>query len=90
MDHGIRFVWPAGQRPYFLLSNGQRVDLIVEGKIPCLTLSGRGALGQWMCAAAAGKPVIPGRWRCATSGAETFLGDVESAGGPPPQSVQSR
>eukprot|EP00959_Pyramimonas_sp_CCMP1952_P114229 2388342-Pyramimonas_sp.AAC.1 len=50
MDHGFSFVWPAGQRPYLLLPNGHRVDLVVEGKIPYLALSGREALGQWMCA----------------------------------------
>ena len=29
MDHGFSFFWPAGQRPYLLLPNGQRVDLAV-------------------------------------------------------------
>eukprot|EP00959_Pyramimonas_sp_CCMP1952_P107507 2247542-Pyramimonas_sp.AAC.1 len=43
-----------------------------------------------MCAAAAGKPATPERWCCVTSGAKTFLSDVESAGGPPPHSIQSR
>eukprot|EP00959_Pyramimonas_sp_CCMP1952_P373195 7815573-Pyramimonas_sp.AAC.1 len=46
MDRGFPFSWPAGQRPYLLLPNGQRVDLIVEGKIPYMTLSGKEALGQ--------------------------------------------
>eukprot|EP00959_Pyramimonas_sp_CCMP1952_P001199 23932-Pyramimonas_sp.AAC.1 len=54
MDHGFSFSRPAGQRPYLLLSNGQRVDLADEGKMPYLTLSGKEALGQWMCAVAAG------------------------------------
>eukprot|EP00959_Pyramimonas_sp_CCMP1952_P113710 2377015-Pyramimonas_sp.AAC.1 len=50
MDRGCSFFWPAGQRPYLLLPNGQRVDLAAEGKIPYLTLSGKEALGQRMCA----------------------------------------
>eukprot|EP00959_Pyramimonas_sp_CCMP1952_P441750 9248243-Pyramimonas_sp.AAC.1 len=50
MDHGFSFFWPTGRRPYLLLPSGQRVDLIVEGEIPYLTLSGKEALGQWMCA----------------------------------------
>eukprot|EP00959_Pyramimonas_sp_CCMP1952_P023089 485603-Pyramimonas_sp.AAC.1 len=52
MDHGFSFFWPAGQRPCLLMPNGQRVDLAVEGKIPYLPLSGKEALGQWMCEAA--------------------------------------
>eukprot|EP00959_Pyramimonas_sp_CCMP1952_P416203 8720228-Pyramimonas_sp.AAC.1 len=90
MHRGFSFVWPAGQRPYLLLPDGHRVDLIVEGKVPYLTLSGREALGQLMCAAAAGKPAAPERWRCVTSGAKTLLDDVEFAGAPPPHSIQSR
>eukprot|EP00959_Pyramimonas_sp_CCMP1952_P396661 8310988-Pyramimonas_sp.AAC.1 len=43
-----------------------------------------------MCAVAAGEPATPERWCCVTSGAKTFLDDVEYAGGPPPQSIQSR
>eukprot|EP00959_Pyramimonas_sp_CCMP1952_P465366 9488169-Pyramimonas_sp.AAC.1 len=54
MDRGFSFFWPAGQKPYLLLPNGQRVDLTVEGKIPYLTLSRKEALGQWMCAVAVG------------------------------------
>eukprot|EP00959_Pyramimonas_sp_CCMP1952_P074738 1561539-Pyramimonas_sp.AAC.1 len=69
MDDGFSFVWPAGQGPYSLLPNGHGVDLIVEGKIPYWALSGREALGQWMCAAAAGKPATPERWCRVASGA---------------------
>eukprot|EP00959_Pyramimonas_sp_CCMP1952_P307496 6436339-Pyramimonas_sp.AAC.1 len=58
--------------------------------MPYLTPSGREALGQWTCAVAAGQTVIPERWCCVTSGAATLLDDVESAGGSPPRSVQSR
>eukprot|EP00959_Pyramimonas_sp_CCMP1952_P269407 5632017-Pyramimonas_sp.AAC.1 len=54
MDHGFSFFWPAGRGPCLLLPNGQRVDLIVEGKIPYFTISGKEALGQWMRAVAAG------------------------------------
>eukprot|EP00959_Pyramimonas_sp_CCMP1952_P009879 205653-Pyramimonas_sp.AAC.1 len=61
MDHGFSFVWPAGQRPYLLLPSGRRVDLIAEGKILYLTLSGREAPGQWMRAVPAGQPVAPER-----------------------------
>eukprot|EP00959_Pyramimonas_sp_CCMP1952_P026046 546707-Pyramimonas_sp.AAC.1 len=43
MDRGFSFVWPAGQRPCLLLSNGHRVDLIVEGKIPFDLIWQRGA-----------------------------------------------
>eukprot|EP00959_Pyramimonas_sp_CCMP1952_P044366 927147-Pyramimonas_sp.AAC.1 len=43
-----------------------------------------------MCAAAAGEPATPERWCCVTSRAKTFLDDVESPGGPPPHSIQSR
>eukprot|EP00959_Pyramimonas_sp_CCMP1952_P348939 7311067-Pyramimonas_sp.AAC.1 len=59
MDRGFSFFWPAGRMPYLLLPNGQRVDLIVECKIPYLTLSGKEALGQWMCAVAAGEGEPP-------------------------------
>eukprot|EP00959_Pyramimonas_sp_CCMP1952_P356338 7462411-Pyramimonas_sp.AAC.1 len=65
------------------MPSGRRVDLIVEGKIPYSTLSGREALGQWMCAVAAGQPVTLERWCCVTSGAKTFLDDVD-------RSIQSR
>eukprot|EP00959_Pyramimonas_sp_CCMP1952_P333292 6978839-Pyramimonas_sp.AAC.1 len=84
MDHGFNIVRPTGQRPYLLLPNGHRVDLIVEGNIQYLTLSGREALGQRMCAVAARKPAAPERRCCATPGAKTFLDDVEYAGGLPP------
>eukprot|EP00959_Pyramimonas_sp_CCMP1952_P190056 3976090-Pyramimonas_sp.AAC.1 len=58
MDRGFSFFWPAGQ-PCLLLPKGQTVDLIVEGEIPYLTFSGKEALGQWMCAAAAGESEPP-------------------------------
>ena len=90
MDHGFSFFWPASRRPYLLLPNGHRLDLTVEGKIPYLTLSGREALGQWMCAVAAGQSETPERWCCVMPGAKAFLDDMESVGGPPPQSIQSR
>eukprot|EP00959_Pyramimonas_sp_CCMP1952_P210720 4409647-Pyramimonas_sp.AAC.1 len=90
MDHGFSFFWPASQIPYLLLPNGQRVDLAVEGKTPYLTLSDKEALGQWMCAVAAGGGETTERWCCVTPGAEAFLGSVESAGGPPPHAVQTR
>eukprot|EP00959_Pyramimonas_sp_CCMP1952_P171072 3574503-Pyramimonas_sp.AAC.1 len=90
MERRFSFVWPAAQRPYLLLPHGHRVELIVEGKMPYFTLSGREVLGQWMCAVAAGKPVAPERLCCVTSGAKTCLDDVESAGGPPPRSIRSR
>eukprot|EP00959_Pyramimonas_sp_CCMP1952_P407999 8550326-Pyramimonas_sp.AAC.1 len=47
MDHGFSFSW------------GQRVDLAVEGKMPYFTLSGKEALGRWMCAVAAGESEPP-------------------------------
>eukprot|EP00959_Pyramimonas_sp_CCMP1952_P161697 3381290-Pyramimonas_sp.AAC.1 len=73
MDHGFSFFWPAGQRPYLLSPNGQRVDLAEEGKIPYLTLSGKEALAQWMRAVAAGGGEPPERWCCVTPGAKAFL-----------------
>eukprot|EP00959_Pyramimonas_sp_CCMP1952_P372576 7802263-Pyramimonas_sp.AAC.1 len=42
-----------------------------------------------MCAAAVCKPATSERWCCVASGAEIFLDDVEYAGGPPLQSIQS-
>ena len=46
LDHGYSFHWPAGKTPYLLLPNGRRVNLVVDGKIPYLTLEGRKAMGQ--------------------------------------------
>ena len=46
MDHGFSFYWPARKNPYFILPDGTVVHLIVEGKIPYLTLSGRRGAGS--------------------------------------------
>ena len=61
----------------------------MEGKIPYLTLAGREALSRWASAVAQGAPALE-RWCCVVSGAKSFLDDLESVGGPPPQSVQTR
>eukprot|EP00959_Pyramimonas_sp_CCMP1952_P057723 1204766-Pyramimonas_sp.AAC.1 len=43
-----------------------------------------------MCAVAAGESEPPERWCCVTPGANAFLDNVESAGGPPSHAVQTR
>eukprot|EP00959_Pyramimonas_sp_CCMP1952_P388299 8136827-Pyramimonas_sp.AAC.1 len=71
--------------------HGSRLQLRLASRPATLLISSqREALGQWMRAAAAGKPATPERRCCVTSGAKTFLDDVESAVGPPLQSIQSR
>eukprot|EP00959_Pyramimonas_sp_CCMP1952_P370378 7756918-Pyramimonas_sp.AAC.1 len=46
VDHGCSFNWGAGGVPRLLLPSGRRLDLAVDGKIPYLSMEGRGAMGQ--------------------------------------------
>ena len=89
LDHGYSFHWPAGKTPYLLLPNGRRVNLVVDGKIPYLTLEGRQAMGQVDVAVARGAPALP-RWACAFSCAEKFLESPGTLGGPPDGTIQIR
>ena len=38
MRYGFTFVWPSGSPPYFILPDGRRVHLSVDGDIPYLAL----------------------------------------------------
>ena len=89
LDHGYSFHWPAGKTPYLLLPNGRRVNLIVDGKIPYLTLEGRQAMGQVDVAVARGAPALP-RWACVFSCAEKFVESPGTLGGPPDGTIQIR
>ena len=91
MDHGFSFYWPARKNPYFILPDGTVVELIVEGKIPYLTLSGREALGRWMCAVAVEEPATLERWSCVSIASKEFLDIADASGIPPPScAVQTR
>ena len=91
MDHGFSFYWPTRKNPYFVLPDGTVVRLTVEGKIPYLTLSGREALGRWMCAVAAEEPATLERWSCASIGTKDFLDIADVMGAaPPPCAVRTR
>ena len=80
---------PTGELPYLILPSGKIVDLVVDGKAPCLTASGSEALGQWNGAVAESAAALE-RWFCGMPGAVGYLNEVEEAGGPPLRSIQTR
>ena len=86
MDRGYSFHWPVGSRPYLLLPGGQRLNLIVDGRIPYISSAGSEAWGQVGVAAAS----VLKRWGCAMNGANSYLDDPGIMGGPPIQSIRSR
>ena len=66
MRQGFTFIWPAGERPYFILPSGQIVVLEVKGDIPYLhpgasSCAPRPHMGErsFACGASAKPPANP-------------------------------
>ena len=80
IDHGFSFFWVPHRSPFLIAPSGRRVNLVVVGKIPYLTLLGRSSQHATELH----------RWNWAASRVIGFLESSGLMGVPPATSIRSR